>query len=327
MASSLPLALRARVKARIALSASLRVIPGGFTLRVRNLFAHSRGARRKAWAQLVRVLRHRPLDFLADFTLPDNPALRLVSVESRLVRLLFWYGERGYEGMETECWRRLCAGSDQVLELGANIGYYTVQGAAAAKGSRYVAVEANPESAAIVERNVALNSLGHVKVIQAAVVDDDAPPTLELALPDQEQYVAPTGAYLASGSEGITDRPASRTISVPTVRMTELISGVDLVKLDIEGYEARVLRAAWSQVVTGRPTIVLEVLRHVPDLRKVLLDLREENYEVWAIGDDTLHRISDEQLASDAPLPRYGSRDVILVPGERAASTVQRLTA
>ncbi len=326
MTSSLPPVLRARVKARIALSKSLRVVPGGLTLRIRNTFARSRGVSRKAFEQVVRLLRHRPLDFLEEFSLPDNSAIRLVAVESRLVRLLFWYGERGYEGMETECWRRLCAGAGNVLELGANIGYYTVQGARAARPSRYVAVEANPESAAIVERNIAANVLDNVKVVQAAVVGDDAPETLDLALPDQEQYVAPTGAYLTHGGEGITDRPATRTISVPTVRITDLIDGVDLLKLDIEGYEAKVLRAAWQQILAGRPTIVLEVLRNVPDLRKVLLDLRAEDYEVWAIGHDALHRVTDEQLASDAPLPRYGSRDVVVLPAEHAADVVRRLT-
>lgn len=327
MPSSLPLSLRIRVRARIALSRSLRIFPGSATLRARNAFSRSHGTTRAVLGQVVRVLRHRPLDFLTDFSLPDNPEVRLVSVESRLVRLLFWYGERGYEGMETECWRRLCGGASSVLELGANIGYYTVQGASAARPAGYVAVEANPESAAIVERNVAANALDNVKVVQAAVVDDDAPDTLELALPDQEQYVAPTGAYLAQGGEGITDRPASRTISVPTVRITELIGGVDLLKLDIEGYEAKVLRAAWPQILAGRPTIVLEVLRNVPDLRRVLVDLRAHDWEVWAIGDDALHPVTDEQLAAEAPLPRYGSRDVVLIPAERAAELVGRLSS
>ncbi|WP_449066281.1 FkbM family methyltransferase, partial [Planomonospora algeriensis] len=266
----------------------------------------------------MRIARHRPLDFVEDFTLPDNPGIRLAAVESRLARLLFWYGERGYEGAETEYWRRLCASSKGVLELGANIGYYTVQGASAARGARYVAVEANPESAAVVERNVALNALDNVEVVQAAVVGDDAPRTLELALPDQEQYVAPTGAYLVEGGEGITDRPASRTITVPTVRMNDLLDGVDLIKLDIEGYEANVLRAAWPRILELRPTIVVEVLKNVPDLRRILRELRALDYEVRAIGGDGLHPITDEELAAEAPLPRYGSRDVVLVPAERA---------
>ncbi|GGS83072.1 hypothetical protein GCM10010156_47180 [Planobispora rosea] len=319
MSSSLPPTVRARMRARSALSTILEWLPGGLFVSARDRFSHSSGLSHKALGQFVRIARHRPLDFIEDFTLPDNPAIRLAAVESRLVRLLFWYGERGYEGAETEYWRRLCGSAKGVLELGANIGYYTVQGASAARHTSYVAVEANPESAALVERNVALNGLDNVKVLQAAVVGEGAPEVLELALPDQEQYVAPTGAYLVEGGEGIIGRPASRTITVPTVPVTGLLDDVDLIKLDIEGYEANVLRAAWPRLLEIRPTIVVEVLRNVPELRQVLRDLRAQDYEVHAIGTGGLHRITDEELAAEAPLPRYGSRDVVIVPAERAA--------
>ncbi|WP_066361020.1 FkbM family methyltransferase [Herbidospora mongoliensis] len=317
MAEKLSPTVRARVLARQMLSRSLIVVPPGVTMKARSSYHSSSGVSRTVLGQVVRVLRHRPLGFVSDFALPDNPRIRLAAVESRLARILFWYGERGYEGMETACWRDLCAKANGILELGANIGYYTVQGADAARDVPYVAVEANPEAAGIVSRNADLNGLDNVKVVQAAVVPDDAPATLELSLPDQESYVAPTGAYLSEGGEGISNRPANRTITVPTVRMSELVDFADLIKLDIEGYEANVLRAVWPQLLANRPTIVVEVLRNVPALRQVLRDLRAENYEVRAIGDDALHVITDAELASEEPLPRYGSRDVIVVPAEK----------
>ncbi|TKK86815.1 FkbM family methyltransferase [Herbidospora galbida] len=320
MAEKLSPVLRARMRARELLSRALVVVPPGVTMKTRSGFHSSSGLSRTVLGQVVKVLRHRPLGFVEDFALPDNPRIRLAAVESRLVRILFWYGERGYEGMETACWRDLCAKATGILELGANIGYYTVQGAEAAGTTPYVAVEANPEAAAIVSRNADLNGLAHVKVVQAAVVPDDAPATLELSLPDQESYVAPTGAYLSEGGEGISNRPASRTITVPTVKMSDLIEGADLIKLDIEGYEAGVLRAVWPQLLAARPTIVVEVLRNVPALRQVLRDLRAENYEIRAIGHDALHVITDAELASEEPLPRYGSRDVIVVPAEKAGA-------
>ncbi|WP_390624112.1 FkbM family methyltransferase [Fodinicola feengrottensis] len=255
---------------------------------------------------------------MRDFALPDNPGLRLTAVESRLARLLYWYGESGYEGCETLWWRRLCERATGILELGANIGYYTVQGAAAAPDAKYVAVEANPESADIVRANVRLNALRNVDIVQAAVVGDDAPETMELSLPDQEQYSAPTGAYLSAGNEGVGNRPSTRAVTVPTVRMSSLVDGVDLLKLDIEGYEAQVLESVRSRIAETRPTIVVEVLKKVPRLRAVISDLHATGYLVFAIGDDSLHLLTADELANPAPLPRYGSRDVVLVPAERA---------
>ncbi|MEW2354546.1 FkbM family methyltransferase [Spirillospora sp. NPDC029432] len=317
---SLSLTTRMRVRARIALSRALAVLPIGLIITVRDRHAAASGISRRLWGGAAKLLRHRPLSPLNDFQLPDNRDIRLTAVRSRLAQLLFWYGESGYEGAETRWWRALCAQAHDILEVGANIGYYSVQGAHAAPHATYTTVEANPEAAAIVTRNLELNQLTNAKVIQAAVVGDDAPSTMELALPDQEQYAAPTGAYLSTGTEGIHNRPAGTTVTVPTIPMSRLVEGVDLLKLDIEGYEANVLESVRPWLLEQRPTIVVEVLKEAPRLRAIIRDLRTAGYEVRAIGESELHVITDEELNTDAPLPRYGSRDVILIPTEKARS-------
>jgi FkbM family methyltransferase len=314
---SLSLATRMRVRARIALSRALTVLPIGLIMTVRDRRAAASGRRLRLWGAAAKILRHRPLTPLTEFQLPDNRDIRLTAVRSRLAQLLFWYGESGYEGAETRWWRTLCAQAHNILEVGANIGYYSVQGAHAAPHATYTTVEANPEAAAIVSRNIELNQLNNVKVIQAAVVGDDAPPTMELALPDQEQYAAPTGAYLATGTEGIHNRPAGSSITVPTIPMSQLIGGVDLLKLDIEGYEANVLESVRPWLLEQRPTIVVEVLKEAPRLRTIIRELRATGYEIRAIGQSGLHVISDDELNADTPLPRYGSRDVLLIPTEK----------
>lgn len=315
---SLPLSERVRLQVRIALSRGLMVLPVSAMVATRDRYTRSSGARRKALGRLVGVLRHRPLEPLTDFALPDNPEIRLAVVRSRLAQLLFWYGERGYEGAETACWQRLCGQATRILEVGANIGYYTVQGAHAAPETPYTAVEANPDTAAIVARNIELNGLKNVSLVHAAVVGDDAPATMELRLPDVEKAVVPTGAYLSEGGEGIKDRPASRTVVVDTVPMSTLIDGVDLLKLDIEGYEANVLESVWPQLLANRPVILVEVLKDVPRLRQVIRDLHAEKYEVRAVGEHGLHPVTSAEIDSPEPLPRYGSRDVVLIPAERA---------
>jgi hypothetical protein len=142
--------------------------------------------------------------------------------------------------------------------------------------------------------------------------------SVELALPDQERYTAPTGAYLHGGAEGIDSRPAGRTVTVPGIPASKLLAEADLIKLDVEGYEARVLASAWEQIRKNRPTIVVEVLRKVPKLREQIVELHADGYLVFAIGEDSLHLLTRDELTRDAPLPRYGSRDVVLVPAERA---------
>lgn len=308
----------ARVRARLALSGALTAVPQNLVHSVRTRYVSTTGWRRKALRGVPAVLRHRTLAPMTEFTLPGDATVRMSAVDSRLVRLLYWYGDGGYEPGEARWWRHLCSQAGSIVELGANIGYFTVHGAHAAPHASYRAVEANPDTAQILRSNVALNRLTNVDVIGAAVVGDRDVKQVDLALPDEEQYRAPTGAYIKTGGEGIVNRPASRSITVPAVSAASVLSDADLIKLDVEGYEAAILDAAQDELAKNRPVLVVEVLRHVPRLRAILGELSAANYLVFAIGVDSLRLITTEELAAPGPLPRYGSRDVILLPAERA---------
>jgi FkbM family methyltransferase len=313
--------LSAKIRARIALGHALRPIPIGWTERLRTLRATSApGTMRYSIShRMAGVLRHRPLAPLETFTLPDNSEVRLVALESLLARLLYWYGETGYEGSETFWWRRFCREAHSILELGANIGYYSVQGGLANPAARYRAVEANPAAAEVVKRNLALNNVTNVEVLAVAVVGAKTSETLELAFPDQEQYAAPTGAYLSDRAEGVDERTFSRSVTVDVAAMTDLLQDADLLKLDIEGVEAEVLTSVMSTLLESRPVIFLEVLSGAGRLRPVLSKLHHGGYVVYAIGEQSLHLLTREQIDAAEPLPRYGSRDVILVPASRIA--------
>jgi FkbM family methyltransferase len=317
MAETLTWPTRLRVAARVALTRALRAVPPGVSATVRTRYAEAAGARRTALGLAVSVLRHRPLAPLDTFTLIDNPAVRLAAVENRMVKRLYWYGEHGWEGVETDWWKRFCRQADRILEAGANVGYYTVQGALAAPGARYVAVEANPESAAVVRRNVALNALDNVEVVEAAVVGTDGVDSVQLALPDQERYVAPTGAYLVDLREGIRDRPAHRTVTVPAVHIRDLAADADLVKLDIEGMEHDVLEPIAEDLVRRRAVVFVEVLTDTPKLRQLLVRVAEGDYRLYVIGKHALTEVPAQMLRDVNLEAAHGGRDLIVLPAEK----------
>jgi FkbM family methyltransferase len=270
---------------------------------------------------LVSVLRHSSIAALGSFTVPGSNPITLAAVDSRLTRMLYWYGADGYEQNEVFWWRRLCEQATGILEIGANIGYYTVHGALAAPNTPYLAVEAHPSTIAILRRNLALNSLDHVNTIHGAVVGTPVADHLDLALPDFEQYEAPTGAFLNSGTEGVGERRAAhRTISVPALGASALVSGVDLIKLDIEGAEYDVLHALKDTILEGRVTVLVEVLRNTPRLRSLLLDLERQGYGFWLVSGTELRRVPGSAIESSDIYTTYGSRDVAVIPDERRAS-------
>ncbi|WP_375485160.1 FkbM family methyltransferase [uncultured Jatrophihabitans sp.] len=309
MPLALTLSERFRLRSRQLLEVLLRLVP----LRI------IEGARRRH--VMVPLLRHRSLRGLDSFTLGGNPPITLSAVDSRLTRILYWYGDKGYEGNEVAWWRRLCAEATGIVEMGANIGYYTVVGALAAPSASYTAIEANPGSVDIVRRNLQLNSITHVELITGAVMGSPEAPTIELALPDLEQYAAPSGAYVRTSAEGVgARRAAQRTISVPTVRTGDVIGAADLIKLDIEGAEYDVLHSSLQDLIARRVTLLVEVLRDTPQLRALLVRMTEHGYRFWLVSEPALREVPASAVAAGTDiLSQYGSRDIAVIPDERRA--------
>ena len=150
---------------------------------------------------ILPVLRLRKIDQdIKEFALYDSPDLYLANDGSFITRQLFWYGSRGYEESETAFWRHLCHRSKKILELGANIGYYTINGAKASSDAQYVAVEPHPQSAYYLRENLSKNKIQNVRVIEAAVVGQKTCDSMDLFIPIGDT-ATPTGAYLGGGGK------------------------------------------------------------------------------------------------------------------------------
>lgn len=305
------------------LGGALAALPSGPFARLRESYADAvrRGDSRKQQVlrPLVKVARYRPLP-VDEFQLADYPDVKLAAADSLIARHAYWYGSDGWEGLETLWWRRCSARATKTLELGANIGYYTVHGALANPSSPYVAVEPHPESAAALRANLALNDITNVLVVEAAAVSPGSPERLELSVPEQDLYGTPAGAFIRDQGEGVDGLVTGRSVTVATVSIEDLVDGVDLLKLDIEGHEADVLEPVRDWLISARPTIFVEVrATSLPRLRHLIYELADSGYAVLAIGDTSLHVVTRDELDPDKPLARYGSRDYILVDGSKVA--------
>jgi FkbM family methyltransferase len=318
---------KGRLAVRRWLRAGLGLVPMPVLVPLRGAYAHAPAGstRRKVVGTALRAARLRAITGVDEFTLADAPDLHFANVDSQIVQLVYWLGQSGYEPGEAAFWRRACEEAGGILEIGANIGYYTVQGASASRGTRYVAVEPLPANVDALRRNIALNDL-KVEVVAAAVVgaSDDGngaePAPVTLMLPDLHPYAASTGAYVKGASVG--DRVATRSATVPAVRSTSLVADgdIDLVKIDIEGFEYEVLAPLRAWLATAVPVLFVEVLDHSQDLRDLLADLVADSaLEAWALTGDRPQAIDGETLRHRSLKRDFGTRDVVLAPPERAA--------
>jgi FkbM family methyltransferase len=146
---------------------------------------------------------------------------------------------------------------DFAIDVGAHIGAYTL-GLAKAVGTngQVHAFEPNPVTFRRLQRNVELNSLGNLRLNQIAVSDSAG--EAHLNSPTERNT---SGATLVS-EERVHGLP-TQTYAVHTTTLdyyveTNGISHIDLLKIDAQGYDLRVLRGAENMIRRWRPRIMIE---------------------------------------------------------------------
>jgi len=146
-----------------------------------------------------------------------------------------------YEPHVTELFRRLLRRDSTVVDVGANIGWYTLNAATAVsvKG-RIIAFEPEPNNFSLLSRSIALNSMNNVELIRESVSDRQGHQTL----------------FLADGNIGghsTTRAVGLNRIEVPSttldLSLAEFgVDGVHVLKVDVEGAEPQVVLGAAEQL-------------------------------------------------------------------------------
>jgi FkbM family methyltransferase len=253
------------------------------------------------------VQQVRPLDF---------PEVSFAATDSMVIDSIFWFGVQGYEGIMSEVWQRLCSESGSVLEIGANVGLFSVLGGRKAKGV-YTVVEPLPDVARVLRGNLSRNGLRDVEVIEGAAIPSEKAATVRLNVP-KEGRDAPVGAHLVIGSE-VSARSSDHYIDVAGVPFVELLEGRTLVKIDAEGIEHQLLEAGRAIILRDRPTIVVEVLPESHRLAALICELAlQAGYTinvVPAYGSDEIVQIAPASFTAATPAA-YRSKDVVLSSNE-----------
>ena len=157
--------------------------------------------------------------------------------------------EPAFEPLETRFCIAAAKPGGVVVDIGANIGYYTLLFAKhVGPSGRVVAFEPDQDNFRLLSANVSLNAYANVTVVQSAVSDTDEP--LELYR-NESNHMDHRTYDPGEGWEAV---------SVPSVRLDDYFAansrGIDLIKMDIQGGEPRAL-AGMTRLLTENPAIVL----------------------------------------------------------------------
>lgn len=201
----------------------------------------------------------------------------------------------------------LISESSGFVDVGCNIGYFALASCVLRPEAQVLAIDANPECAAVTAANLVRNGFGtRSRVVSAFVSDKEA----------SVRFNTVGLGAAGSGVEGLA-RTAEQIDAATTVRSFTLSSILestgfvtDLVKVDVEGAEREVLAGASDAVARWKPRFMVEMhsgenLPMRTNAADVLAWCDQHDYDAWYLA-------TGERLADPGPLEHRGRCHLLL---------------
>lgn len=140
----------------------------------------------------------------------------------------FWANPNQLSYYDEEIIRKYLKKGDCVIDIGANIGSFTVMSAAlVGESGKILSIEADPRTFSFLSENVTLNKLNNVKIVNCAIGDEVGEVCFTQKKYDSDNF--------------IVDKKVAEndTIIVPMSKLDNVnnFEQVDLLKVDVEGFE------------------------------------------------------------------------------------------
>lgn len=193
----------------------------------------------------------------------DNRLRLFIDLSDRVIGLNIIRGR--YEPNEIEFVRQTVRPGQTALDIGANIGYFTITMAGLVGPSgRVYAFEPLDENADLLQRSITENSFENIVTLErVAVGQSSGTASLFFAT----STINSGGAYLVKDHMEASESHKIRAVKVIFIDGYNFRRPISFIKLDIEGAEPLALNGAEEILRTDRPIILSEV--HPTQLKKV----------------------------------------------------------
>lgn len=174
--------------------------------------------------------------------------------------------KKEFESHEISCLEKLIRENDVCLDIGGNIGIYSVFMASKAHQGRVISFEPVPINRGILALNIHLNGINNVEVKDYAINDYSG--TTQFTVCEDAAY---------SSIISTNRKKEARLLEVPSRTLDDLFAvegkKIDIIKIDVEGAELHVLKGG-------------EQLLSNPQLRPraLLIELNHKNQAVYGYG-------------------------------------------
>lgn len=251
-------------------SAAYLVTRHGVARTILRRLSHARLLPSSIWKRL-------PVEVDFDVSVPSGREFRYVSHTSDIIgRVIFWRGVEYFERDSVRVFCRLAKSARTVIDVGANTGVYSLLACAVNSEAKVLAFEPVPRIYERLCRNVELNNFtSRCKVTNAAVSD----------YAGSAKFHVPCDGLPCSASlhtDGFRNVEGT-LIDVPVTTLD--VAGddtgqVDLVKIDVEGFEDKVLLGMPKILEASKPALIIECNPDGP-IQAVQTILKDKGYEFF----------------------------------------------
>jgi FkbM family methyltransferase len=207
---------------------------------------------------------------------------------------------KSFEKNDSHMIYRLINPESHVIDIGANIGWYSLHIGSMLKGGSVHSFEPLPETHAKLQENIRLNNLSNITVNHIALSEKKQ--TLTFFFDPYQSG--------SSSSRDITESPTVVKVDLESITFDEYaeskaLTAIDFIKCDVEGAELFVIQGAQKSLEKYKPIVFAELLRkwsakfgyHPNDIFKIFHDL---NYTAFYTENTKLVKID---LIDDNTIP------------------------
>jgi FkbM family methyltransferase len=183
-----------------------------------------------------------------------NGLMMQVKPSEHIQQQLFWYGY--YDKDAAITWEAFINSGAVVLDIGANIGYYSIL--AVPKAGSVYSFEPSKASITAFEKNIELNKITNISIQPYALSDRAEASSLYLS---SQENSGMTGLRKPHNFSGSTEQV--KVITLDDWMTGKKLNAIDIIKIDVEGAEVNVLKGAVTVLRQYQPVIFIEVINEL----------------------------------------------------------------
>ena len=212
-----------------------------------------------------------------------------------------------YERYESELFRSKIKPGMAIIDIGANLGYYTaIASRLAGESGSVIAFEPEPNFFKLLSKNISRNNMKNVACFELAIAEKDG--LTDLYLSNENK-----GHNSIIPSEELKTSVQIKTTTLDALLASQKITKVDMIKMDVEGAEILALEGMKNTLIQHFPLLFLEFSPHsIIKIKRNPMDflstLQKIGYSIFEINkaSQCLNNVTDiQKFIESIPKGKY----------------------